>query len=81
MNLGVWDWKTKHLAREVLQKSTFTQIEFLMIPGSIFHDFWIFGGLGTNFHDFCGLQTGLKFDDFSGGSWGHPRSRDLSGGR
>jgi hypothetical protein len=40
MNLGVWDWKTKHLAREVLQKSTFAQIGFLMIPGSIFHDFW-----------------------------------------
>ena len=39
LNLGVWDWKIKHLAREVLQKSTFVEIGFLMIPGSIFHDF------------------------------------------
>ena len=39
LNLGVWDWKTKHLAREVLQKSTFAEIGFLVIPGSIFHDF------------------------------------------
>ena len=37
--LGVWDCKNKHLAREVLQKSTFAEIGFLMIPGSIFHDF------------------------------------------
>ena len=47
-NLDVWDWKTKHLARKVLQKSAFAEIGFLMIPGSIFHD-----GLRTNFHDFC----------------------------
>ena len=39
LNLGVWDWKTKHLAREVLQKSTFAEIQFLMIPRSFFHDF------------------------------------------
>ena len=39
LNFGVWDWKIKHLGREVLQKSTFVEIGFLMIPGSIFHDF------------------------------------------
>ena len=39
LNLGVEDWKNKHLARKVLQKSTFVEIGFLMIPGSIFHDF------------------------------------------
>ena len=62
LNLGVWDWETKHLAREVLQKSTFAEIGFLMIPGSIFHDF----GLGPIFMSFVALETGLKFDDFSG---------------
>ena len=39
LNLGVWDCKNKDLAREVLQKSTFAEIGFLIIPGSIFHDF------------------------------------------
>ena len=39
LNLGVWDWKTKHLAREVLQKSLFAASGFLMIPGFIFHVF------------------------------------------
>ena len=39
LNLGVWDWKNKHLAWKVLQKSTFAEIGFLVIPGSIFHDF------------------------------------------
>ena len=39
LNLGVWDWKIKHLAREVLQKSTFVEIGFLVIPGSMFYDF------------------------------------------
>ena len=32
-------WKTMHLAREVLQKSTFAEVVLLMIPGSIFYDF------------------------------------------
>ena len=42
-NPVVWDWKTKNLAREVLQKATFTDIGFLMAPGSVFHDFgWLF---------------------------------------
>ena len=43
LDLDVWDWKTKHLARDVLQKSTSAEVGFLMIPGSIFHDvewFW-----------------------------------------
>ena len=39
LNLGVWDWKNTHLAWKVLQKSTFAEIGFLVIPGSIFHDF------------------------------------------
>ena len=39
LNLGVWDWKNKHLAWKVLQKSIFAEIGFLVIPGSIFHDF------------------------------------------
>ena len=37
LNLGVW--KTKHLAREVLQKSSLAGIGFLMISGSFFYDF------------------------------------------
>ena len=39
LNLGVWDWKNKNLAWKVLQKSTFAEIGFLVIPGSFFHDF------------------------------------------
>ena len=40
LNLGVWDWKNMHLAWKVLQKITFTEIGFLVIPGLIFYDFW-----------------------------------------
>ena len=32
------------------------------------------GGVGTNFHDFDALETGLKFDDFSWLPSGSPRS-------
>ena len=39
LNFGVWDWKNMHLAWKVLQKSTFAEIGFLVIPGSFFHDF------------------------------------------
>ena len=39
LNFGVWDWKNMRLAGKVLQKSTFAEIRFLMIPGLIFHDF------------------------------------------
>ena len=35
----VQDWKNKHVAWKVLQKSTFAEIGFLMIPASNFHDF------------------------------------------
>ena len=38
-NLGVWDCKNKPLVMEVLQKSSFAGSGFLMIPGSILHDF------------------------------------------
>ena len=36
LNLDVWDWRTKNLAPEVLQKSIFAGIGFLVIPGMIF---------------------------------------------
>ena len=39
LNLDVQDWKTKHFAMELLQKSTFAEVGILMIPGSILHDF------------------------------------------
>ena len=39
LNLGVRDCKNKHLAWKVLQKSTFAEIGFLVIPGTFFHDF------------------------------------------
>ena len=39
LSLCVWDWKNMYLALKVLQKSTFAEIGFLVIPGSIFHDF------------------------------------------
>ena len=35
----LWDWKTMHLASDVLWKSTFAEVGFLMIPGFIFHVF------------------------------------------
>ena len=37
--LGCLGLENMHLAWEVLQKSTSVEIGFLMIPGSIFHDF------------------------------------------
>ena len=49
-DLDVWDWKTKHLALEVLQKSSFAEVGFLMIPGPFF---MILNSLGSIFHDFC----------------------------
>ena len=39
LTLDVWDWKTEHLALDVLQKSPFAEVGFLMIPGSISYDF------------------------------------------
>ena len=39
LNLGVQDWKTKHVMKEVLQKSIFAEFGILMIQRSIFHDF------------------------------------------
>ena len=39
LNVDVQDWRTKHFAREVLQKSIFAEVGILMIPGFIFHDF------------------------------------------
>ena len=39
LNLDVQDWKTKHFARDVLQRSTFAEVGILMIPGAFFYDF------------------------------------------
>ena len=39
LNFGVGDRKNMHLAWKVLQKSAFAETGFLMISGSIFHDF------------------------------------------
>ena len=61
--LDAWDWEDKHLASEVLQKTTFAEIRFLMIPGSIFHDFW---WPWTNLHDICCPGDWLEFYDFPG---------------
>ena len=61
---GCLGLENKHLAREVLRKSTFAAMGFLMIPGSIFHDFWV--ALGPIFMTFVALETGLESDDFSG---------------
>ena len=57
--------KTKHFAKKLLRKSTFAEVRVLMIPGSVFHD------LGWPWNQFSCLllpwmETGLKFDDFSG---------------
>ena len=38
-NLDVWHLKNKHFASEALQKSSFAEVVFLSIPGSVFHDF------------------------------------------
>ena len=40
---------------------------------------WFWVALRPIFMIFVGLETGLKFDDFSGWFWGHPRSCDQSG--
>ena len=40
---------------------------------------WFWVALGPIFMSFVGLETGLKFDEFSGWFWGHPRSCDPSG--
>ena len=63
LDLDSWDWKTKNLATEVLQKSTFAEVGFLMMPGSVFHDF----GLPWDQFSLFLLpwRTGLKFHDFS----------------
>ena len=35
----VWEWKTKRLAQKELQKSTFEEVRFVMVPGFIFYGF------------------------------------------
>ena len=64
LNLDVQGWKTKHFAKEVLQKSTFAEVGILMIPGSISSLFSV--SLGAIFMTFVALESGMKFDDFSG---------------
>ena len=34
----VWGWNTKHVAWEMLQKSFFAELGFLMVPGSVSHE-------------------------------------------
>ena len=63
LDLDVWVWKTKRLARVVLQKSIFAEVVFLIIPESIFHNLNV---LGTNFMTFVAMETGLKFHSVSG---------------
>ena len=66
-NLDVKDWKTKHFAKEVLQKSTFAEVGIFMVAGSVFYDF----GLGMDFHVDLGLK--LVFGTLGGftlASWG-----------
>ena len=55
--------KTKHFAKDVLQKLIFAEVGILMIPGSIFHDFECVGPICMTF---VTLETGLKFNDFHG---------------
>ena len=43
-------------------KNNFRTVGILMISRSIF--FMILGGLGTNFHTFVALETGLKIVDW-----------------
>ena len=66
LNLDVWDWKTKHFAKEVLQKSIVAEVG----QGPFF---MILSALGLIFMTFAALETGMKFDDFSwfhaGGKW------------
>ena len=39
LDLDVWDVKAKHLEWDVLQKSTFAEVVFFIIPGFIVHGF------------------------------------------
>ena len=58
---------------ESVVKTNFSQNLFFNDLGI---DFWCFvGGLGNSFADFLTLETGLKFDGFSGESpiQGQPR--------
>ena len=62
-DLDVWHWRSKYLSWDVLQKTIFAEVGILTIPGSIFHDF---GWPGPFFMSFVALETGSKFDKFSG---------------
>ena len=62
LNLDVWGAKTKHLAPDVLRKSTVGDVGILMIFSSFFYDF------GWRWDQFfmivAGLEAGFKFGDF-----------------
>ena len=49
--------------KECIAKSTFIEIEFLMMPGLLFSRF--FAALGQIFMTFVALENGLRFDNFS----------------
>ena len=57
LNPDVKDWTTKHLTRDILQKSSFAEVGLFMIPVPFF---MILGGIGTNFHDSCCLGDWLE---------------------
>lgn len=62
LNLDVWDWKCKHVATDVLHKSTFVEMSFIIILGSMFAGFRV---AVEPFSTFVALGIGLKFHDFS----------------
>ena len=72
LNLAFQDWKTKHFASDVLQKSTLAEIGILMIPRSIFHDFgwpWNQFSCGSWRFWYPNLLFGM-LGGFSLASWG-----------
>ena len=61
LNLDVWEWKIKDLAREVLRFSQFLDSPRCQSPFCM-----IMGAMGAIFKTLVALESGLKFDDFSG---------------
>ena len=75
--LMVFDWKTKHCASDVLQKSTSPEVSIFMIPESTSHDFgwpWdqvSYGSWHFWYPDlYCGMLDGFSLASW--GPWGDP---------
>ena len=74
----VWDWNTTHVAWEILQKSFFVEVGFLMFPGSVSHedecpwDQW----------SWLWLSWRLVWNrvTFQGDSWVMPMTSEISSG-